>query len=121
MNLIERAKQDAKDRQREKKAEERAKRERGKAEFEALTEKAAEFVSRKLDTEITVDQLRHQEATWLDGDDIGWDLTVEGMDFEVSRRNQSGAFALHLILDAENEESRYIRRLADVWKTPDAA
>jgi len=112
MSLIERAKQDAKAREKEKKQKEHAKREQGKAEFEEVTEKAAEFVSRKLDTEISADQLRHQEQTWLDGD-LAWDLTVEGMEFEVSR-NMSGTVALYLMPADEDGQPRYIRRLADL-------
>lgn len=114
MKLIERAKQDAKAREKEKKQKERVKRERGKAEFEEVAEKAAEFVSRKLEMEVGADQLRHQEQTWLDGEEVAWNLTVEGMEFEVSRKSGSGAFSLYLMPADEDGQPRYIRRLADL-------
>jgi hypothetical protein len=116
VNLMQRAKQDARDRDKERRAKEREKRKAGKAEFEALTEDAAVFVSRKLDMEIAPSDLKHQEQTWMDGDDMAWDLAVETFDFEVARKNESGRFTLHQKLDPNDPESafKYIKRLADL-------
>jgi hypothetical protein len=114
--LIERAEDDAKARKAEKRAEEKAKRDATRAEFAAVTSTAAEFVSRKLETEITPDQLRHQEQTWLDaGEELAWDLELEGLKFEISRKNDTDRFSLYL-LDKDDPEApgQYIRRLADL-------
>lgn len=115
MNLLERAKQDAKERDREKRVEEKKKRDEGRAEFEEITEKAATFVSGKLDMEVKASDLKHQEQTWIDGE-LAWDLTVEGLTFEVARKSGSKMLTLHQILDPEDpeSESKYIRRLADL-------
>lgn len=118
--LLDRARQDARNREKEKRAAEREKRKKGREEFEQITEDAAVFVSRKLDMEIAPSDLKHQEQTWIDGE-LAWDLTIDGLIFELACKRDSGMFTLHQILDPDDPEAPtvYIRRLADLVD-PDA-
>lgn len=119
MNLLKRAKEDAKERAREKRAAERERREEAKSEIAALAEQAAVMVSKKLETEVTADQLTHVEGLPPD-DAIYYSMTLDDLTFEIVRKEGSAQFGLYLLTegpdDLEDEigPRRYIRRLADL-------
>ncbi|HET7455433.1 MAG TPA: hypothetical protein VFJ76_07930 [Solirubrobacterales bacterium] len=113
--LLERAKQDAKTREKERREKERETRKQYAAEIAAIQSRATEFVNGKLDAELSPTALTPQEFATPDDEEMAWDLTVEGLDFEVVRKKSSGAFSLYLIPDGDPENARvYIRRLADL-------
>jgi len=113
-SLIERAKADAKERDREKRAKEKKRRADARDEIAELLEEAAAFVSKKLETEIPVDRLEHDGVTFPDSDEMEWRLTVDAMKFAVVRKNISAAFSLYLLSDDPEDSGVYIRRLADL-------
>lgn len=112
-SLLDRAKQDKKAREKQKRAEARDRRNREEALFAEWTEQAAKTASRKLDTEISSDRLTNRE---LAAPGLEWDLVVDGLRFIVKRRHSTGYLALYLIVDPDGDEPRQIpiRRLADV-------
>ena len=113
MNLIERAKQDAKARAKEERAKDREAQEKYNAEVAEMRAAAAEFVGTKLEVEINPESLG--VAVGVVGDDIDlrcWHLTVDGFDLEV--RKTTSTFSLYLLPSDEDSEPRYIRRLADL-------
>lgn len=115
MNLLEKAKQDAKAREKEKRDKERERRKLYAAEIAAIQGRATEFVNGKLDAELSTTALTPQEFATPDDEEMAWDLTVEGQNFEVVRKKSSGAFSLYLIPEGDPEVDRvYIRRLADL-------
>lgn len=112
--LLERAKQDAQTREKERREKERERKKQYAAEIAAIQSRATEFVNGKLDAELSTSALTPQGFATPDDDDMAWDLTIEGLNFEVVRQKSSGAFGLYLIPDKDPESRVYIRRLADL-------
>lgn len=124
MSLIEKAKEDERRREKEKREEEREHRAQMRGEIAAITEQAAVWVAEKLDEGVAPSALEHQEDTTPADEYLAWRATIDGMRFEITRRNQSRRFSLYHIPEGVDEDDytevlerrRYIRRLADLIK-----